>query len=97
VTNLTAVPLRVTPLRVSLIGPEGRIIDSWIVETGKDRLEKEEEVAFSTSYPAPPTDAHEVNVRLEPFAAAAPAAPVRAAPLAEEHAPAPQHGGHAGH
>lgn len=58
----------VPPLRVTLRRSGGEEIDSWLIAAPKDVLGYEEEVAFTTAYPAPPTDAKEVNVRLQPFA-----------------------------
>ena len=58
----------IPPLRVTLRRKGGAEIDSWLIAAPKDVLGYEEEVAFSTTYPAPPLDAAEVNVRLQPFA-----------------------------
>jgi predicted Zn finger-like uncharacterized protein len=61
----------VPPLRVTLRRKGGEDIDSWLIVAPQDELEYESEVAFKTTYPAPPLDAKEVNVRLEPFATVA--------------------------
>lgn len=60
--------VKLPPLRVSLRRKGGEEIDSWLIAAPKDELGYEDEVAFNTTYPAPPMDAKEVNVRLEPFA-----------------------------
>jgi predicted Zn finger-like uncharacterized protein len=61
-------PVTLPPLRVSIRRAGGEVIDSWLIEAPVKALGYEEETSFSTTYPAPPTDAREVNVRLEPFA-----------------------------
>lgn len=58
----------IPPLRVTLSRKGGEEIDSWLIAAPKEVLGYEEEVAFSTTYPAPPMDAAQVNVRLQPFA-----------------------------
>ena len=60
--------VEVPPLRVTLRRKGGEEIDSWLIAAPQDVLGYEEEVAFSTTYPAPPMDSAEVNVRLQPFA-----------------------------
>lgn len=72
--NLKPEAQTVPPLRVSLLRKGGEAIDSWVIEAQRNTLAYEEEVSFTTTYPAPPADAHAVNVRLEPFAAMADAA-----------------------
>lgn len=59
----TALP----PLRVTLQRAGGETIDSWLIAAPASRLGYEEEAGFSTSYPAPPTDARQVSVRFDPF------------------------------
>lgn len=60
--------VKVPPLRVTIRCAGGEEIDSWLIAAPQDELGYEDEVAFNTTYPAPPMDAKEVNVRLEPFA-----------------------------
>lgn len=86
----------VPPLRVTLRRKGGEEIDSWLIVAPQDDLEYESEVAFSTTYPAPPLDAKEVNVRFEPFATVAHAERESAEEkpeedAAEHHEAAPAH------
>lgn len=57
----------VPPLRITLRRANGETIDSWVARTRGETLSYEEETGFASTYPAPPTDAHDVIVRFEPF------------------------------
>jgi hypothetical protein len=68
VINLTDTARPVPPIRATLRRAGEEEIDSWLLNPEQDTLGPGEEIAFVTTYPTPPSDAKEVNIRFEPFA-----------------------------
>lgn len=68
IINLTEKPIAVPPVRATLRRSEEDVIDSWLLSPEKPTLSPGEELSFLTTYPTPPSDAKEVNIRFEPFA-----------------------------
>jgi len=63
VRNITAKSQDIPPLKLSLHNPKGDIVATWVVETDKVTIGKDERVTFVTEYPNPPVDA--VKLRYE--------------------------------
>jgi len=63
VRNITAKSQPIPPLKLSLHNPKGDVVATWVIETEKTTIDKDERVTFVSEYPNPPVDA--VKLRYE--------------------------------